>query len=67
LLATCRGGWFAYPPRGRELLRAGDELIASGPGEGERLLAELCGWHLVEDDDTGEDVLIPVGEHAPVR
>ena len=23
------------------------------------LLAELCGYHLIEDDETGEDELVP--------
>jgi len=47
-------------------LRTDDELIASGPGEGERTLAELCGWVLVDDNETGEDTLVPVGDaHRP--
>jgi hypothetical protein len=29
----------------------GDEVIATGPHEGRERLAELFGWHLVEDDD----------------
>ena len=40
-------------------MRADDELIASGPDEGQGLLADLCGWVLIEDDETGEDVLVP--------
>jgi uncharacterized protein with PhoU and TrkA domain len=67
ILAVRRGGRFAYRPRGNERLRAGDELIASGPSEGEALLAELCGWRLVEDDDTGEDRLEPVGDPLSSR
>jgi uncharacterized protein with PhoU and TrkA domain len=62
VLAIRRGGRYVYRPRGTEVLRAGDELIGSGPGEGERTLAEMCGWVLVDDDETGEDVLVPVGE-----
>jgi uncharacterized protein with PhoU and TrkA domain len=62
VLAIRRGGRFVYRPRGRETLRAGDEIIASGPSQGEPILASLCGWHLVEDEDTGDDVLIPVAE-----
>lgn len=61
VLAIRRGGRYVYRPRGAEVLRADDELIASGPGEGERMLAELCGWLLVDDAETGEDVLVPVG------
>jgi uncharacterized protein with PhoU and TrkA domain len=64
VLAVRRGGRYTYRPRGRQVLRAGDELIASGPAEGEPLLAELCGWVLMEDDDTGEDALVPVGDAA---
>ncbi|MGK2957057.1 MAG: potassium channel family protein [Acidimicrobiales bacterium] len=60
VLAIRRGGRYVYRPRGREVLRSGDEVIASGPGEGEALLAEMCGWHLVEDDETGRDALVPV-------
>ncbi len=63
VMAIRRGGRYVYRPRGTEVLRAGDELIGSGPGEGERTLAEMCGWVLVDDDETGEDVLVPVGEH----
>ena len=64
VLAIRRGGRYVYRPKGQERLRAGDELIASGPGEGEALLAELCGWVLVEDDETGEDRLEPVSADA---
>ena len=60
ILALHRGGRFVYRPRGTERIRAGDELIASGPSEGEAILAEMCGWVLVEDDETGEDRLEPV-------
>ncbi|MDP9020660.1 MAG: hypothetical protein M3N25_07645 [Actinomycetota bacterium] len=62
VMAIRRGGRYVYRPRGTHVLRAGDELIGSGPGEGERTLAEMCGWVLVDDDETGEDVLVPVGE-----
>ncbi|HYD09200.1 MAG TPA: TrkA C-terminal domain-containing protein, partial [Acidimicrobiales bacterium] len=57
VLAVRRGGRYAYRPRGSFRFRGGDEVIASGPSEGEPLLAELCGWRLVEDDETGEDTL----------
>jgi hypothetical protein len=39
---------------------AGDELIGSGPDEGQARLAQLCGYRLLEDDDTGEIELVPV-------
>ena len=48
-------------------LEAGDELIASGPDEGQALLAERCGYRLVEDDDTGEIELVPAGAVPPAR
>jgi uncharacterized protein with PhoU and TrkA domain len=60
VLAVHRGGRYVYRPRGAHRLRAGDELIASGPSEGEAILADMCGWVLVEDDETGEDHLEPV-------
>ncbi|MCA1845089.1 MAG: potassium channel protein, partial [Actinobacteria bacterium] len=61
LLAVRRGGRYVYRPGPRVVLAAGDELIATGPDEGHHLLAELCGYRLVEDDDTGEDELVPTG------
>ena len=68
MLAVRQGGRYAYRPRGNLVVRAGDELIASGPDEGQGLLADLCGWVLIEDDETGEDVLVPPdGTEAPVR
>ena len=67
VLAVRRGGRYAYRPRGTHRLRSGDELIASGPSEGEAILAEMCGWVLVEDDETGEDHLVPVGDALPSR
>lgn len=60
VLAIRRGGGYVYRPRGPVRLAAGDELIASGPEEGQVLLAAMCGWELVEDGD-GEDQLVPVG------
>jgi len=60
LLAIRRGGRYFYRPRRAVVLAAGDELIATGPDEGHALLAELCGYRLVEDDDTGMHELIQV-------
>jgi uncharacterized protein with PhoU and TrkA domain len=60
LLAVQRGGRYIYRPRGHVVLEPGDELIASGPDEGHALLAARCGWHLTEDDDTGEHTLAPL-------
>jgi uncharacterized protein with PhoU and TrkA domain len=63
LLAIRRGGRYLYRPRASVVLRAGDDLIATGPDEGHALLAELCGYVLIEDDDTGEDQLVPAGSY----
>ncbi len=59
LLAIRRGGRYLYRPQASVVLRAGDELIATGPDEGHALLADLCGYVLIEDEDTGEDQLVP--------
>ena len=42
-----------------ERLAADDELIATGPDEGRDRLAELAGYRVLEDDDTGEIELVP--------
>lgn len=59
LLAIRRSGRWFYRPRGGFRLAAGDELVGSGPDEGRARLAELCGYRVVEDDDTGQVDLIP--------
>jgi uncharacterized protein with PhoU and TrkA domain len=59
LLAIRRAGRYLYRPRGAVPLAAGDELIAIGPDEGHAHLAELGGFRLLEDDDTGEVELVP--------
>jgi len=64
LLAIRRGGRYLYRPRRGVVLHAGDELIATGPDEGHPLLAELCGYRLIEDDETGEEELVPVAATA---
>lgn len=64
LLAILRGGRYIYRPRGHVVLCAGDELIASGPDEGQALLAERCGYQIREDDDTGEIELLPAAGEA---
>ena len=58
VLAIRRGGRYVYRPGGDVALQPGDELIASGPDEGHPMLAELLGWELREDDDTGEQELV---------
>ena len=60
LLAIRRGGRYFYRPRKAVVLAAGDELIATGPDEGHALLAQLCGYRLIEDDDTGTHELVQV-------
>jgi len=64
LLAIRRAGRYLYRPRGTVQLQAGDELIAIGPDEGHAHLAELGGFRLLEDDDTGEIELVPAAERA---
>jgi uncharacterized protein with PhoU and TrkA domain len=59
LLAIRRAGRYVYRPRGLVRLQADDELIASGPDEGQAVLAERCGYRVLEDEDTGEIALVP--------
>ena len=59
LLAIRRAGRYLYRPRGAVQLQSGDELIAIGPDEGHARFAELGGFRLLEDDDTGEIELVP--------
>jgi uncharacterized protein with PhoU and TrkA domain len=59
LLAIRRAGRYIYRPRGHVRLEAGDELIATGPDDGRDRLAELAGYRVLEDDDTGEIELVP--------
>ena len=59
LLAIRRSGRWFYRPRGAFRLAAGDELVGSGPDEGRARLAELCGYRVIEDDDTGQVDLVP--------
>lgn len=60
LLALRTGGRYEYRPRRGVSLHSGDEIIGVGPDEGRRHLAELCGFRLLEDDDTGEVELVPL-------
>jgi uncharacterized protein with PhoU and TrkA domain len=64
VLAVRRGGRYLYRPRGTVQLRTGDELIASGPDEGHALLAEMCGYVLLDDEETGQQELVPMAEAA---
>jgi uncharacterized protein with PhoU and TrkA domain len=62
LLAIRRAGRYIYRPRGHVRLEAGDELIATGPDDGRDRLAELAGYRVLEDDDTGEIELVPTSD-----
>jgi uncharacterized protein with PhoU and TrkA domain len=64
VLAIRRSGRYVYRPRGAVTLHAGDEIIASGPDEGQARLAELGGFRLREDDDTGQIELVPTASDA---
>ncbi len=68
VLAVRQGNRYIYRPRGRAVLSAGDELIASGPDEGRYPLAQLLGWELVEHEG-GRDgfELLPLEAKVPVR
>jgi len=62
VLAIRRDNRYLYRPRGNVRIQAGDDLIASGPAEGQELLAEVCGWWMEErdDDPTGVVQLVPM-------
>lgn len=60
VLAIRRGSTYLYNPRKYVVLHSGDEVIASGPEEGQERLAERFGLVLVEDDETGVDELVPL-------
>jgi uncharacterized protein with PhoU and TrkA domain len=51
VLAVERNGRYLYRPRKHVTLRAGDQVLASGPEEGRVTLARMFGWRLVEGDD----------------
>lgn len=60
VLAIRRGSSYLYNPRKYVVIHAGDEVLASGPEEGQERLAARFGYVLVEDDETGIDELIPL-------
>jgi uncharacterized protein with PhoU and TrkA domain len=60
VLAIRRAGSYLYNPRKNVQLRAGDELLASGPEEGRARLASRCGYQLEIDEETGTIELSPV-------
>ncbi len=57
VLAIKRSGVYRHRPRGSDVLSAGDEVIASGPDEGRERFAEIFGWRLEADEETGENEL----------
>jgi uncharacterized protein with PhoU and TrkA domain len=67
ILAVQRGGRYFYRPRGGVVLQAGDQLIASGPDEGQEYLGNVLGWRVHEDDDTGRIELEPLGKRVELR
>ncbi|MCY4163918.1 MAG: potassium channel protein [bacterium] len=60
VLAIRRAGRYTYRPRGRFVLLAGDEIIASGPDEGREALATRLGWKLVREEEGLEHQLQPL-------
>jgi len=60
VLAIRRAGSYLYNPRKNVTLKAGDELLASGPEEGRGRLAGLCGYEMEVDEDTGQVELSPI-------
>jgi uncharacterized protein with PhoU and TrkA domain len=60
VLAIRRGGRYVHRPRKYVVLHAGDELIASGPEEGQTRLAEICGFLFEHDEETGVTELVPL-------
>ena len=50
VLAVRRASGYIYNPRKTVTLRAGDELLASGPEEGRERLASLCGYAVSVDE-----------------
>ena len=59
VLAVRRATEYIYNPGKTVTLRAGDELLASGPEEGRQRLAALCGYSVAVDEETGMVDLTP--------
>ena len=60
LLAIRRAGRYLYRPRGQRAHRSRRRAHRQRPGRGPARLAQLCGYRILEDDDTGEIELVPV-------
>lgn len=65
VLALERDGRYLYQPRRHVELRAGDQILASGPEEGRSALAELFGWRFIERDDDDEPELVSLNPPPP--
>ncbi|MCH1614550.1 MAG: hypothetical protein L7S47_02450 [Acidimicrobiales bacterium] len=59
VLAIRRAGSYLYNPQKNIVLRSGDLLLASGPEEGRERFAEICGYVLEFDGETGMVDLTP--------
>jgi len=55
VLAIKRGEVYRHRPRGSDALGSGDVVIASGPDEGRERFAQIFGWRLLADEETGEN------------
>ncbi len=55
VLAIKRGEVYRHRPRGTDVLGSGDVVIASGPDEGRERFAQIFGWRLLADEETGEN------------
>ena len=55
VLAIKQGDVYRHRPRGSHLLGTGDVVIASGPDEGRERFAQIFGWRLLADEETGEN------------
>ncbi len=64
VLAVHRANSFMYNPRKTVTLRAGDELLASGPEEGRARFAAQLGFDVDVDEETGHLELIPTNSAA---
>jgi uncharacterized protein with PhoU and TrkA domain len=60
VLTIRRDNKYVHRPPRYTKLRAGDEVIAVGPEEGQEALARMLGWSLEQDEDTGELQLRPL-------
>lgn len=67
LLAIRRSSRYLYRPKGKVVVLAGDELIATGPGEGREHLADICGYSYFQDEETGEFEIVLKGTSTQIE